>query len=88
MSNYERQRQLLKQVQQADFVVTELTLYTNTHPNDKEALQQWRDAIKEAAKVRRQYEKIYGPLSLMAIPTEEALEVGWRWNQPPWPWQL
>lgn len=88
MNNYERQRQLLKQVQQADFVVTELTLYTNTHPNDQEALQQWRDAIKVAATVRRQYEKIYGPLSLKAIPTEEALEVGWRWNQPPWPWQL
>ncbi|PID26136.1 spore coat protein CotJB [Sporosarcina sp. P7] len=81
-------RDMLKNVQQADFVVVELTLYTNTHPDDKEALTQWRLAIKEAANLRKMYEKRFGPLSLHSIPSEQAIDTGWRWNQAPWPWQM
>lgn len=88
MTSSVEQRQLLEQVQQADFVVTELTLYLNTHPTDHEALEQWRKAIRAAAKVRKEYEKRYGPLTLYATPSEEAIEMGWRWSNPPWPWQL
>ncbi|PIC64210.1 spore coat protein CotJB [Sporosarcina sp. P13] len=82
------QRAMLKEVQQADFVVVELTLYTNTHPNDEDGLEQWRLAIKEASRARKAYEKRYGPLSLHSIPSEQAIEMGWRWNQAPWPWQM
>lgn len=78
---------MMKLVQEADFVVVELTLYTDTHPDDVDALDQWREAIKSASKVRRQYENRYGPLSLTSIPSEQAIEMGWRWNQAPWPWQ-
>ena len=87
MNPHEEEWQLLKKVQQADFVVVELTLYTDTHPNDMEAIQQWREAIKEAAKIRRQYEARYGPLSLLSVPSKQAIEVGWHWNSTPWPWQ-
>ena len=87
MNAFEEERRMMLMVQQADFVVVELTLYTNTHPDDAEALDQWREAIKEAANVRRQYENKYGPLSLTSIPSKQAIEVGWRWNQEPWPWQ-
>ncbi len=87
MNPFEEERQMMKLMQEADFVVVELTLYTNTHPTDEEALDQWREAIKEAARLRRQYERRYGPLSLYSIPSEQAIEAGWRWNQPPWPWQ-
>lgn len=51
-----------------DFVVVELTLYTDTHPDDLDALEQWREAIKNAAAVRKKYEGQYGPLSLMSTP--------------------
>lgn len=33
--------QLLEQIQAADFVLVELTLYLDTHPNDQQALQQF-----------------------------------------------
>ncbi|AXI00491.1 spore coat protein CotJB [Sporosarcina sp. PTS2304] len=82
------QRAMLKELQQADFVVVELTLYTNTHPDDMEGLEQWRLAIKEAARARKAYEKRFGPISYHSIPSEQALETGWRWNQAPWPWQM
>jgi spore coat protein JB len=87
MNAFEEERRMMELVQQADFVVVELTLYTDTHPDDEEGLQQWREAIKHAAQMRRQYETRYGPLSLTSVPTEQALEIGWRWNQTPWPWQ-
>lgn len=87
MKYFEEERQMMKLVQEADFVVVELTLYTDTHPDDVDALGQWREAIKSASKVRRQYENRYGPLSLTSIPSEQAIEMGWRWNQAPWPWQ-
>ena len=74
-------------VQQADFVVVELSLYTNTHPDDEEAIEQWREAIIEVANIRRKYEKRYGPISLLPVPSEEEIELGWRWSDPPWPWQ-
>lgn len=87
MNAFDEEREMMKRLQEADFVVVELTLYTNTHPDDQEALEQWREAIKEAARLRRQYENRYGPISLNTIPSEQAIEAGWRWNQPPWPWQ-
>jgi spore coat protein JB len=87
LSAFEEEREMMLLVQEADFVVVELTLYTDTHPDDEEALEQWRESIKAAAIIRRQYENRYGPLSLYSIPSEEAIEMGWRWNQAPWPWQ-
>ncbi|ALC86682.1 hypothetical protein AM499_13215 [Bacillus sp. FJAT-22090] len=87
MNVYDDEWNLLKKVQQLDFVVVELTLYTDTHPDDEDARNQWRDAIKEAARVRRHYESKYGPLSLTSVPSKQAIEVGWQWNSPPWPWQ-
>ena len=87
LSAFEEEREMMLRVQEADFVVVELTLYTNTHPDDEEALEQWRESIKKAAIIRRQYENRYGPLSLLSIPSEEAIDMGWRWNQAPWPWQ-
>jgi spore coat protein JB len=88
MNTFDERVSLLKKVQQMDFVVVEWTLYTDTHPDDEDALEQWREAIKEATVARKQYENKFGPLSLKSIPSRQALEVGWRWNQDPWPWQL
>lgn len=49
MTSSDHQWNLLKQVQQMDFVVVELTLYTDTHPDDMDALEQWREAIKKCS---------------------------------------
>lgn len=87
MNGTEDEWVMLKKVQQMDFVVVELTLYTDTHPDDEEARNQWREAIKEAVKVRRQYESRFGPLSLTSVPSQQAIDIGWHWNSTPWPWQ-
>ena len=41
-SAFEEEREMMLLVQEADFVVVELMLYTDTHQDDEEALEQWR----------------------------------------------
>ncbi|MCO7176620.1 spore coat protein CotJB [Sporolactobacillus kofuensis] len=75
----------LKSLQAIDFVLVELTLYLDTHPNDLDALKQFNSAAKKSAELRQDFEAKYGPLqqfgqSLSAYP--------WQWKDTPWPWQV
>lgn len=90
MTNGVSQTQLdmLRAVQEADFVLVEWQLYLDTHPNDVEALMNMREATKWSKHVRHQYEQQFGPLNMHSVPSKELLEAGWRWSNPPWPWQI
>lgn len=81
----ERFYRLLLELQEIDFVLVELSLYLDTHPNDGAALQQFNQFAKKRQHVSLEYERHYGPL----------LQFGhsyggshWRWIEPPWPWQV
>jgi spore coat protein JB len=76
---------LMEQLQQIDFVLVELTLYLDTHPDDLEAINQFNHYVKEKKKLKKAVENIYGPLqqygnSYSGYP--------WNWNDSPWPWQI
>ncbi|MGO4886413.1 spore coat protein CotJB [Anaerobacillus sp. MEB173] len=76
---------LMEQLQAIDFVLVELTLYLDTHPNDVEAIRQFNTCAKQRKYIKRQVEAIYGPLqqygnSYSGCP--------WNWNDSPWPWQI
>lgn len=77
--------QLMEQLQTIDFVLVELTLYLDTHPNDFEAINQFNQYAKERKKVKKLFESQFGPLlqygnSYSGYP--------WNWADSPWPWQL
>lgn len=77
--------QLLHEIQAVDFVIVELTLYLDTHPNDMAALQQFNQFALKKNELIQQYEERYGPLfqfgnSLSKYP--------WQWKDAPWPWQV
>ena len=74
---------LLYDVSAASFAVTDVDLYLDTHPNDKEALAAFRSYAAALQTLRRQYEAKYGPLLV------ESGERGgsWAWIDAPWPWQ-
>jgi len=77
--------QLLEQLQAVDFVLVELTLYLDTHPNDQDAINQFNHYAKERGKFKQLYESKYGPLlqygnSFSGSP--------WDWDDGPWPWQV
>jgi spore coat protein JB len=73
---------LLKQITVLCFMATDLHLYLNTHPDDKEALQMYNETVEKEQKARKAYEAACGPLSYGS-----RLENGWAWIDCPWPWQ-
>ncbi len=73
----------LGELQALEFVLLELGLYLDTHPEDSEAfaLFQQYAALEKAG--REKYEAIYGPVTMFATAN------GKRWScwiNDPWPW--
>jgi spore coat protein JB len=77
--------QLMEQLQTVDFVLVELTLYLDTHPDDLEAINQFNHYVKERKRIKKMFERQFGPLqqygnSYSGYP--------WNWKDTPWPWQV
>ena len=75
----------LEELQAIDFVLVELTLYLDTHPQDFEAIKQFNDFSYHRKKLAKQFESQFGPLlqyghSYSSYP--------WNWDDAPWPWQV
>ncbi|MGZ4159374.1 MAG: spore coat protein CotJB [Neobacillus sp.] len=76
---------LMEQLQAVDFVLVELTLYLDTHPDDVEAINQFNHYAKERKQLKKAFESQFGPLlqygkSYSGYP--------WNWSDTPWPWQV
>lgn len=65
------------------FAVTELGLFLDTHKNDREALQLYREYAALAAEGKKRYEAMYGPLCQSDLTDKD----GWSWIDGPWPWE-
>ena len=74
----------LGELQALEFVVVELGLYLDTHRDDKEALQLYRDYQKLYERGRMEYGKKYGPLTHAQV-SESA---DYNWLDDPWPWEF
>lgn len=76
-------QQLLHYIDVVSFQVVEMQLFLDTHPDDKEAMQQffhYSDLRNEALKV---YAKKYGPLTIDTVQPSGS----WHWAEQPWPWE-
>lgn len=81
----ERYYQLLEQLQAIDFVLVELNLYLDTHPDDRGALQQFNENVRLRWKLANEFEQCYGPLMNLG---RSYSGYPWQWNDTPWPWQV
>ena len=74
----------LAELQALEFVVLELGIYLDTHPNDTEAFTLFKQysAMEKAAKAA--YESKFGPIT----KTSAAAGSSYRWLQDPWPWNF
>ncbi|GGB47613.1 spore coat protein CotJB [Fictibacillus barbaricus] len=77
--------QWMEELQAVDFVLVELTLYLDTHPQDQTAIQQFNQFAQQRKHIKKAIESKYGPLqqygnSYSGMP--------WNWSDGPWPWQL
>jgi spore coat protein JB len=77
--------QMLEQLQAVDFVLVELQLYLDTHPDDLEAIKQFNHYAKERKTLNKAFESQFGPLQQFGNSYSGH---PWNWNDPPWPWQV
>ena len=77
--------QLLEEIQAIDFVIVELNLYLDTHPDDFDAIQQFNDMTEQSMKLKIQYEQEFGPLMNFG---RSYSNYPFSWVDTPWPWQV
>ena len=65
-----------------DFAAHDLSLYLDTHPNDTEAFELYKELLSLAKLGRERYEMRYGPV----CKTELINADSYTWLKGPWPW--
>lgn len=76
---------MMEELQAVDFVLLELTLYLDTHPNDYQAIEQFNQYSQSRQQLKQMFDQQFGPLqqygnSYSGYP--------WNWDDAPWPWQI
>lgn len=77
--------ELMNQIYRLSFMVDDIKLYLDTHPDDTEALACFGEYSKLRNQSLKEYAKYYGPLT--ADLAMESCEEHWNWVSNPWPWQ-
>lgn len=72
----------LTELQTLAFAIQEMALYLDTHRDDAEALELYRQYQRIYTDGKHKYEEMYGPLNHMH-PSEGS----YRWLDDPWPWE-
>ncbi|KIL51171.1 spore coat protein CotJB [Jeotgalibacillus campisalis] len=75
----------LEEIQAVDFVIFELVLYLDTHPNDSQAIEQYNHYAAHSLKLKIEFEAKHGPLRF-GMPMRN--DQRWEWSEAPWPWQV
>ena len=73
----------LAELQALEFVLLELGLYLDTHQNDKEAFELFRQYSALEAEARKRYEATHGPLTQSAAANTDSWSA---WLEGDWPW--
>lgn len=76
---------MLKRVQQLEFVKLEAGLFLDNQPENEAAMSLFNKYRALAAEARKEYEDAYGPLTQNGVNIERD---GWSWVNMPWPWQV
>ena len=80
-NNIDNSKDAMKNVMKAMFAVNDITLFLDTHPQDKEALRLHKQYVNEYEKAKKYYEDNFGPLSIYANMNN------WNWVYDKWPWE-
>lgn len=74
----------LVELQALEFVVLELGMYLDTHQDDTEAFQLFKQYAAMEKAARAAYESKFGPLTKGAAANTE----NYQWLSDPWPWNF
>lgn len=74
---------LLRKVYETGFAVDDITLYLDTHPCDKAALEYFHCVVKMSKEAIEAYESQCGPLTADSVKSCDS----WTWLNGKWPWE-
>lgn len=70
-------------IQRLNFVILDLALYLDTHPECPCAFATYREYQKMYQKAIFIYQNRFEPITIYGVHDEEC----WSWGNDPWPWQ-
>jgi spore coat protein JB len=79
------QEKLLHDISLLSFVVVELNLYLDTHPDDQNALEYFNHYNRMSNRAKKEYSAKYEPLTIACAGTSEYSD--WKWTTSPMPWE-
>jgi spore coat protein JB len=77
--------ELMQSMQETDFVLVELNLYLDTHPDDQAAIAQYNQYVQKSMSLKHQFQSLFGPLYHFGNSYSPA---PFGWKEAPWPWQV
>jgi spore coat protein JB len=75
--------ELLKMITEVSFVMDELRLYLDTHPDCQKGLDYYEKQRKMRDDYIKEYTIKYGPLRFYDVTDRNK----WTWVNDPWPWE-
>ena len=85
MNQNKSRQSLLRQIMEYDFALYDLALYLDTHPDDQEAMEFFREHNRLREHALKEYARLYGPLTISTVNNQE--NTCWEWMNQPWPWE-
>lgn len=82
--NGKSKAEMLKDISMIDFVIVEMTLYLDTHPHEKQAIDYVNYYIRKKNQMLTQYSLLYGPLTVSSVQPGGN---EWTWALEPMPWE-
>ncbi len=83
--NRQRDREaLLWEIHKTDFLINDLQLYLDNHPNCEAALEDFNRLSDLSMELKEEFHHLYGPIINNGYQTSE---LPWQWTDDPWPWQ-
>ncbi len=78
------QADMLTKIDALSFAMTDLQLYLDTHPTDRNMLSLFNEYREEKKNKVREYETKYGSLT---TNSNSLNNYPWGWIDEPWPWE-
>lgn len=73
--------ELLRKIMKLDFIINDLTLYLDIHPDDKKYFNMFKTYTKKLTKLKEDYSNLFGPLEI------DEQKDNYVWSKECFPWE-
>lgn len=81
MNQYDKKK-LLDYIDAVSFALVDTTLYLDTHPKDKKAIEHFNQYQKARKQALKEYARHFEPLTIDSAEINDQF----TWATEPWPW--